>query len=96
MGGLLTNSSPGKPANSPEDTFNKLRRIPYPEACVEYTMAMLDMHVAPYHSLDIEEIRNLVDPILEKFGWTLAELNKESHRLENAEKLKEINANHRN
>lgn len=73
----MTNSSLGQPDKSLDDVYNKLRRCPYPEACIEYTMAT--MHLGSNaHRFQCAEA---ADPVLKTFGWTTDALFEESIRL---------------
>jgi hypothetical protein len=61
-----------------EDTYNKLRRIDYEMACVEYTMAVINLS-----STVPEEVRIAhAEPALRAVGWTYADLLEESRRRE--------------
>jgi hypothetical protein len=63
-----------------EDTFNKLRRVSYEQACAIYCIAA--MHL-PSDALAFE-LRQATEEDLKVAGWTLDELNAESVRLEAA------------
>lgn len=80
MDGHTNDSFRLTPETSPEDTFNKLRRVPYEEACTEYMMACLYLH----STATSEQLREIADPVLEKLGWSIADLNVESRRREQA------------
>jgi hypothetical protein len=67
-----------------EDTFNKLRRVPYIEACIIYTMACIREGLA-FSATTIEQDHAAKDDLL-VVGWTIEELNKESWRMEEEEK----------
>ena len=58
--------------NSEEDTFNKLRRCSYEEACAAYTMAFINR----YGNISIEDI----DREVKSCGWTYESLLEESRR----------------
>lgn len=63
------------------DTFNKLRRSSYNEACAIYTMTMF----GSYPNISEEEKRNLLENELKYAGWTLASFFEESakqHKIE--------------
>lgn len=55
---------------SEEDTFDKLRRIDYNTACVEYFKAII--HMGCCESMEVR--RRVADPILKPLGWTVDEL----------------------
>ncbi len=78
MDGLMTNCFPGDTTQySVDDTFNKLRRVDYNIACAEYCLICLDWpNSAGEPSVEI------LDEKLKSFGWTMAELTKESRRRE--------------
>lgn len=59
---------------SEEATFDKLRRIPYNQACVEYTTFCLELVTHQPHLTELE-LKGMVDLHLRKFGWKLEELN---------------------
>ena len=88
MDGPLIDSFPGITLLSPEDTFNRLRRIPYKQACAEYVKGQIGITGPyPYHA---EEFRSIMDPILKPFGWTVEEMNKESRRLKELKNSKSV------
>lgn len=76
----MNDSSPSSPENSAEDTYNVLRRAPYEQACVEYTLACMYLHSTATR----EQLTTVADPILEKFGWSVDDLYVESRRREKA------------
>lgn len=63
-----------------EDTFNRLRRVPYERACAIYCIAAMNL---PSDAFAFE-IRQAVEGDLQIAGWTLDELNAESIRFEAA------------
>jgi len=64
--------------SSMDDTFNKLRRVPYNDACAIYTLATLYMPI----STSREDLNLAAKDDLKAAGWTIEELNAESRRLE--------------
>jgi hypothetical protein len=58
--------------SSEEDTFDRLRRISYNDACVEYVVLLMEFSVPI--NLPFDEIALILDPHLATFGWTCADL----------------------
>ncbi len=56
-----------------EQTFNRLRRIPYRHACAEFTIMALELNMD--FETPNDEMARVMDPLLKRHGWTLAELN---------------------
>ena len=61
-----------------DDTFNRLRRVPYEEAVIEYSMVCMYLR----SSAPTMERDALANPILKPLGWTVEELFKESRKKE--------------
>ena len=61
-----------------EDTFNKLRRTSYVDACVIYTIACLHLP----SNTPVEILNEIAKEDLKIAGWTIEELNIESRRQE--------------
>jgi hypothetical protein len=57
-------------------TFDALRRAPYYQACVEYTMACIHLP----SDVSEEVLKEYAEPELKKIGWTHEELILESRR----------------
>ena len=81
----MTDSSPGMPEFGPEDTFNRLRRAPYLDAVVEYSMACLYLRSDASQNERVE----VAGPALAKLGWTVTSLFNESRRLSKIEREKD-------
>jgi hypothetical protein len=64
-----------------DDTFNKLRRVSYEEACTIYTMACIYLK----SGISTKEINEAVKEDLRVAGWTIDNLRDESLRLHNLE-----------
>jgi uncharacterized protein (DUF2225 family) len=79
MGGPMTNSlKKASLAKSPEDTFNKLRRVDYTTACAEYSMACMHLPLLA----TAEEMAEVAAPALKRVGWTYEDLVEESRKHE--------------
>ena len=66
---------------SPDDTFDKLRRVDYNTACVEYTMACWYLR----SDATTEEMAKVANPVLKPLGWTYEDLVIESRKQESKE-----------
>ncbi len=79
MGGLMTDTfEPDSPGRSPEDTYNRLRRVSYAEACVIYTMACMYLRSGASSA----EINEAAAPDLKSAGWTINDLMIEARKQE--------------
>lgn len=64
-----------------EDTFNRLRRSSYNDACVAYTMACISKNIRSYASK--EELIEASKEELRLLGWTHQDLIVEDMRMRN-------------
>lgn len=74
----MTNSSTSETQSSLDQVYNRLRRISYDEAVIEYFVACTQIKGEPGPG----NLREIVNPIIEKFGWSVDDLYDEAMRLE--------------
>ncbi|HEY6437986.1 MAG TPA: hypothetical protein VIY47_15455 [Ignavibacteriaceae bacterium] len=62
-----------------DETFNRLRRVPFNEACAIYSIACINSNLRSNASR--EDLNRAAEKDLRIAGWTIDELNEESVRL---------------
>jgi len=62
--------------SSEEDTFDRLRRASYNEACAAYSAAIMYLR----SGAPIEERKQLADPVLKPLGWIVEDIFDEARK----------------
>lgn len=71
--------------NSEEDTFDRLRRASYNEACAVYSAATIYLR----SGASMEERKELADPQLKPLGWTVEDIFREANK-QRSKRTKEL------